>query len=246
MARRAADHMFVPYDEELGIHLQDDDFLQKASLGLRDHARRTKYPLLLHYHPLVIYRFQVIKQADIVLAMFLFSPEFSQEQKKRNFDYYDPLTTGDSSLSACVQSIVAAEVGYDDRAYEYFRYALFMDLADVQGNTEDGVHVAAAGGVWMALVYGFAGMRDDGGRISFAPRLPGSWQRLRFALVVQGDELVVDLTPEDATYLLRAGTTKRIMHRGSEIELTVGEPVTIPTTPADAAIEDAPAAVPST
>jgi alpha,alpha-trehalose phosphorylase len=234
--RDAGDHIFVPYDEELGIHLQDDAFLQKAVWDFES-TPADHYPLLLHYHPLVIYRFQVIKQADIVLAMFLFSPEFSQEQKKRNFDYYDPLTTGDSSLSACVQSIVAAEVGYTDRAYEYFQYALFMDLADVQGNTSDGVHVAAAGGVWMALVHGFAGMRDDGGRISFYPRLPQSWRRVRFALTVRGEELVVDLTPDDATYLLRTGDAMKIAHRGEEIDLLVGEPVTVPNQPATQIIE---------
>lgn len=225
--RDAGEHIFIPYDEELGIHLQDDAFLQKAVWDF-DSTPADNYPLLLHYHPLVIYRFQVIKQADIVLAMFLFSPEFSQEQKKRNFDYYDPLTTGDSSLSACVQSIVAAEVGYDDKAFEYFQYALFMDLADVQGNTSDGVHVAAAGGVWMALVNGFAGMRDDGGRVSFYPRLPASWRRLRFPLTVHGQELVVDITHESTTYLLQAGSALRVAHRGMEIELALGEPVSIP------------------
>jgi hypothetical protein len=120
----------------------------------------------------VIYRHQVIKQADVVLAMVLLGDEFSLEQKRRNFDYYDPLTTGDSSLSACVQSILAAEIGYEDKALEYFQYALLMDLADVAGNVVDGVHIASTGGVWMALTYGFGGLRDFHGKLSFDPACP--------------------------------------------------------------------------
>ena len=109
---------------------------------------RENYPLMLHYHPLVIYRYQVLKQSDVVLAMFLLGNEFSEEQKRRNFEYYDPLTTGDSSLSACVQSIIAAEIGKHREALEYFEYALLMDLANVAGNASEGVHIAAAAGVW--------------------------------------------------------------------------------------------------
>src|SRR5690606_34244869 len=106
--QRAADAMYVPYDAERGIHPQDANFLEKEVWDFRN-TPREHYPLLLHYHPLFIYRHQVIKQADVVLAMVLLGDEFSEEQKRRNFDYYDPLTTGDSSLSACVQAILAAE-----------------------------------------------------------------------------------------------------------------------------------------
>ena len=119
-----------------------------------------KRPLLLHYHPLVIYRFQVLKQADVVLALFLQGDHFTPEQKRADFEYYDPITTGDSTLSAVVQSIIAAEVGYRELALRYFYSSLFVDLADLHGNASDGVHVASTGGVWSALVYGFGGMRD--------------------------------------------------------------------------------------
>ena len=136
---------YIPYDERTKINPQDDSFLDREVWDLKA-TPKDKFPLLLHYHPLVIYRYQVIKQADIVLAMFLLSHEFTQEQKKLNFDYYDPLTTGDSSLSACIQSIIAAEIGYDDAARKYLRYAVLMDLADVGGNVRDGVHVASIGG----------------------------------------------------------------------------------------------------
>ena len=153
----AADAMFIPFDDELGIHPQDSSFLELEPWDWEG-TPADKYPLLLNFHPLVIYRHQVLKQADVVLATFLRREHFSPEQKRRNFDYYDPITTGDSSLSACVQAIVAAEVGYDELALDYFHRALYLDLCDSHGNTADGVHVASAGGVWAGIVHGFAGM----------------------------------------------------------------------------------------
>ena len=141
---RAAESMYLPYDEELGIHPQDADFLDLQSWDF-DATPPDKYPLLLHFHPLVIYRHQVLKQADVVLAMSLRNDQFSPEVRKRNFDYYDPITTGDSSLSACVQAAAAAQIGYGDLAVQYFREAMFVDLADLHGNARDGVHVASTG-----------------------------------------------------------------------------------------------------
>ena len=122
----------------------------------------------------MIYRFQVLKQADVVLALFLQGDEFTPAEKRRDFDYYDALTTGDSTLSAVVQSIIAAEVGYHELAEQYFQTALYVDLADLHRNTSDGVHIASTGGIWGALVNGFGGMRDHGGRMTFNPRLPAT------------------------------------------------------------------------
>ena len=221
--RRAADHMYVPYDERTKMNPQDDSFLEREVWDLKN-TPKEKFPLLLHFHPLVIYRYQVIKQADIVLAMFLLGNEFSMEQKKRNFDYYDPLTTGDSSLSACIQSIVAAEIGYDDVAVKYLRYAVLMDLADVGGNVRDGVHIASIGGTWMAIVYGLAGMRDYGGSLSFNPR--SFVKKLRFRLAVRGRQLEVDVADGSVTYLLRKGDGLTIRHRDEELHLSEGKPVT--------------------
>ena len=169
--RQAADRMYLPYDERDGVHLQDDSFKDKQDWDF-DSTPAEKYPLLLHYHPLVIYRYRVVKQADVVLAMFLLGHEFSHDQKRRNFVYYDRLTTRDSSLSCSIESIIAAEVGEMDKAFSYSIDAGLMDLADVAGNVQDGCHVASMGGFWMTLIYGFAGMRDAGGRISFAPKVP--------------------------------------------------------------------------
>ncbi|GIW80842.1 MAG: hypothetical protein KatS3mg105_2649 [Gemmatales bacterium] len=221
--QRAADRMYIPYDELLGIHPQDDSFLDRKVWDL-ENTPPDKFPLLLHYHPLVIYRHQVLKQADVVLALFLLSNQFSKEQMARDFDYYDPLTTGDSSLSACIQSIVAADIGYEDKALEYLRYALLMDLADVGGNVKDGCHIASMGGTWMAMTYGLAGMRDHGGQISFDPKIPV--ENLRFHLTIRGQKLIVSINGDWMTYLLREGSGLSIWHRGKELRLKEGVPVT--------------------
>jgi alpha,alpha-trehalose phosphorylase len=186
--------MHIPFDEGLQIHPQDDFFLDREVWDLSRTPDELR-PLLLHYHPLVIYRFQVLKQADVVLALFLQGNRFTADEKRRDFEYYDPITTGDSTLSAVVQSVVAAEVGYHEVAHSYFLDALYVDLANAHANTVDGLHIASTGGVWCALVNGFGGMRDHAGQLSFDPRLPADWESLTFRLTWRGTRLVVDLTP---------------------------------------------------
>ena len=227
--QEAADRMFVPYDETAGIHLQDDEFLSRKPWDF-ENTPPQKYPLLLHFHPLVIYRHNVIKQADVVLAMFLLGHEFSLDQKRRNFDYYDPLTTGDSSLSVSIQSILAMELGYVDKAFEYWTYAAWMDLADVHANVEQGCHIASMGGTWMTVVYGVAGMREQGGRVTFHPRLGRRIERLGFSLTIQGQRLRVsiDAHASQVTYLLREGTGLAIGHGAEELTLEPGKPVSRP------------------
>ncbi len=221
--QKAADLMYVPYDERLGIYPQDDAFLNKEIWDFAN-TPEDKYPLLLHYHPLNLYRHQVIKQADTILAMFLLGDQFSLEEKKRNFDYYDPLTTHDSSLSVCIQSIVANEVGYTAKAREYFNFAVSMDLADVGGNMMHGAHIASIGGSWMALVYGFAGMRDHGGRITFQPRPPEDWRCLRFPLTIRGSRIRVEVRPDATTFRLEDGAGLRLWHEDTEVSLSPDTP----------------------
>jgi alpha,alpha-trehalose phosphorylase len=230
---RAAAAMHVPFDAQRRIHPQDDTFLNREKWDL-DATPREKFPLLLHYHPLVIYRHQVLKQADIVLAMFLLGDEFSEEQKRRNFDYYDPITTGDSSLSACVQSIVAAEIGKRHEALEYFEYALLMDLANVAGNASNGVHIASAAGVWMSLVFGFGGVRDFDGQLSFKPSLPHAWNELAFSLRFRDRQLRVQLTHHEERYLIEEGEPLTITVRGEPYLLSPGTPVVVKRLPAGA------------
>jgi beta-phosphoglucomutase/alpha,alpha-trehalose phosphorylase len=220
----AAARMRLPFHRGLGIHAQDDIFLTRAVWDF-DGTPAESYPLLLHYHPLNVYRFQVLKQPDVVLAQVLLPERFSLAEKKRNFDYYDPLTTGDSSLAPCIQSVAAAELGYTEMAYSYFRQTARMDLDDVGGNTAAGVHTAAMAGTWMSLVYGFAGMRDRQARLCFDPRLPARLTGMRIRLRLHGRLLEVTLTHDEATYRLIEGDPLEISHRGRTLELGAGERV---------------------
>jgi alpha,alpha-trehalose phosphorylase len=223
----AADAMFVPFDEGLGINPQDTEFLDLEPWDWET-TPPEEFPLLLHYHPLVIYRHQVLKQADVVLAMFLRSERFPIDQKRRNFDFYDPITTGDSSLSSCVQAIVAAEVGYDELALEYFKRSLYLDLCDSHRNTADGVHVANAGGVWAGVVHGFAGMVETGNHIEFSPRLPNAWDGLTFHLRRHGSRMRIDVDEDGLTVTVLDGGGIPVC-RGEEVVLvTVDEPLRIP------------------
>jgi alpha,alpha-trehalose phosphorylase len=225
--RTAVARMFVPRHEELGIVLQDDGFLEREPWDF-DASPPDGSPLFLHYHPLELYRRQVIKQADVVLATYLLDEAFTPEERRRTFDYYDPLTTGDSTLSACIQSIVASAVGYRRRALEYFVDACAVDLIDAHGNTADGIHVASCGGTWLALVAGFGGLRDFGGTIRFHPRLPADWRRLRFKVAVRGQLIEVDMTPDGTAYRVVEGPGLVVEHFGEELRLVRGTTVRRP------------------
>jgi alpha,alpha-trehalose phosphorylase len=224
---RAAENMYVPYDEKLKIVPQDDQFLDKELWDFRN-TPAERYPLLLFYHPLDIYRKQVIKQADVVLAMFLLGDLFPAETKKRNFDFYDPLTTGDSSLSSCVEAIIAAQVGDIDKAIRYGTAALLMDLADVGGNVKDGCHIASMGGTWMMLTYGLGGMQDHDGRLSFWPRrAPQDNAILRFPVTYRGQLLEIEIGLDTVEYALRDGERLVIRHETEELELTRENPLAV-------------------
>ena len=221
---RAAENMYVPYDETLDIIPQDDSFLDREPWDFQN-TPADHFPLLLFYHPLNIYRKQVIKQADVVLAMFLLGDGFPMETKKRNFDFYDPLTTGDSSLSSCVEAIIAAQIGDMDKAFRYGMAALLMDLADVGGNVKDGCHIASMGGTWMMLTYGFGGMRDNDGTLSFWPRrAPEENAELRFPLTYRGQLLEIEIGLDKVEYALREGERLVIRHETEEILLTRENP----------------------
>lgn len=188
--RRVEQKIHIPFDEKLGVHAQDRSFLSKPKWDFES-VPRENYPLLLNYHPLVIYRHQVLKQADVVLALHLSGEEFSLDQRRADFEYYDPLTTGDSSLSAASQAIIASDVGYTELALDYFERALYVDLADLHGNANLGLHLASLGGVWSAAVMGFGGVRLSGNRLLINPNLPPQWHSLQFRLHYQGQWITV-------------------------------------------------------
>jgi alpha,alpha-trehalose phosphorylase len=170
----------------------------------------------------------VVKQADLVLAMNLCSSAFTKEQKERNFDYYEPLTVRDSSLSACTQAVIAAEVGNLGLPYDYLGEAALMDLRDLEKNTRDGLHIASLAGTWVALVSGFGGLRHVNGTFRFAPRLPDGLARLAFSLVIGGRRLRVEVTHAQARYALADGDPLEIWHYGQAISLSAGKPQALP------------------
>jgi alpha,alpha-trehalose phosphorylase len=216
--RDAAAAMFIPFDERLGVHPQHEGFTDYARWDFKN-TGEDHYPLLLHYPYFQLYRKQVVKQADLVLAMYMRSEAFTAEQKARNFAYYEPITVRDSSLSACTQSVVAAEVGQLDLAHDYLAEAALMDLRDVEHNTSDGVHMASLAGAWMALVAGFGGMRAATGTLSFNPHLPGGLTELRFRLRYRGRKLKVTIGAERAKYELIDGEPLALIHHGKEFKL---------------------------
>jgi alpha,alpha-trehalose phosphorylase len=232
--RDAASAMYVPYDEELGVHQQVEGFTRLQEWDFAG-TPPEKYPLLLNYPYFDLYRKQVVKQADLVLAMHWRGDAFTLEEKARNFAYYERRTVRDSSLSACTQSVIAAEVGHLELAHDYLGEAALMDLHDLNQNTRDGVHVASLAGAWIALVAGFGGMRDHGEILAFTPRLPNRIDRLEFSLLWHGHRLRVDVRRNETTYVLRNGDRSgvvELLHHGEKIRVTSDKPVTRPVTAA--------------
>lgn len=223
---RAAEQMYIPYDRKRGIHMQDDYFLNKEPWDTQKRGE-IRHPMLLHYHPLVIYRHQVIKQADTVLGMLLQHHRFPWYQRKRNFAFYEPLTTGDSSLSACIQGIVAYDCGFLDLGSSYIRQTALMDIEDLHHNTKDGLHTAAMAGSWMAMVYGLGGFRMKDGIPTFRPQLPKELQRLKFHLTFRGIVLTVTIEPEITTYEAKGGNLT--VHHRSDVLIVGKEAVQRPT-----------------
>ncbi|MDW7671063.1 MAG: glycosyl hydrolase family 65 protein [Bacillota bacterium] len=193
---KAAEKMMLPCDDRLGIHPQDDSFLEKEVWPFEE-TPEDHYPLLLHYHPLDIYRHQVCKQADVVLALYLLHDQFTLEEKKTDLAYYEPITTHDSSLSKCIYSIMAAETGDVDHALSLFMDIARLDLDNHQGNAQHGIHTASMAGTWLSLVAGFAGMRLKDGFISLTPQLPPKWQSYGFRLKFRGN--CIKITVSDTT-----------------------------------------------
>jgi alpha,alpha-trehalose phosphorylase len=223
--RAAAAAIFIPFDQHLGVHPQADGFTNHQVWNFAG-TKADQYPLLLFFPYFDLYRKQVVKQADLVLAMLLRSDFFDEDQKARNFAYYERLTVRDSSLSASAQAVIAAEVGHLDLAYDYLAEGALIDLEDLEHNTRDGLHMAALAGSWTALVAGFGGLRAGDGKLTFAPRLPEGLTRLAFNLCWHDCHLWVSATPNEATYQLKRGDLIEISHHGQPITVKPGEPVT--------------------
>ncbi len=231
--RDAAQAMLIAFDEQRGVHAQAQSYTEHEVWDFAA-TSTAQYPLFLHFPYFDLYRKQVVKQADLVLALHLRGDAFSDEQKARDFAYYERLTVRDSSLSACTQAVIAAEVGHLELAYDYFSEAALIDLDDIQHNARDGLHIASLAGTWIGAVAGFGGMRDHDGILSFTPRLPQALARLAFRLCVRGHRLLVEVGHEQATYSLLRGSSLQIVHHGEQATVRAKRPVTrsIPAAPA--------------
>lgn len=214
----AAERMYLPYDPELHINPQDDTFLQKRVWDF-DGTPEDRYPLLLHYHPLTLYRYQVCKQADTVLAHFLLEDEQEESVIRSSYHYYENITTHDSSLSSCVFSIMAAKIGEVDKAYDYFIETARLDLDNTHGNTKDGLHMANMGGTWMAIVFGFAGLRVKDSGLSLAPVLPKPWESYSFSILYLGRRLSISVDRNGPKAELLSGDPLTIRLFGQEVQL---------------------------
>jgi alpha,alpha-trehalose phosphorylase len=231
--RAAARAMLIPFDAERGIHPQHENFTEHAPWDFAGTPAQ-KYPLLLHYPYFELYRKQVVKQADVVLAMHLRGEKFTAEQKARNFAYYEALTVRDSSLSAGTQAVLAAETGHLDLAHDYLAEAALIDLQDRHHNTRDGLHMAAMASAWMALVAGFGGMRAGGGTLAFRPQLPAGITRLAFRIRYRERTLRVTATAGQASYQVIAGEPLAITHHGEQV--LVAGPVVLDVPPVPASL----------
>ncbi|WP_431233407.1 glycoside hydrolase family 65 protein [Mycolicibacterium psychrotolerans] len=228
--RNAADAAHIPYDDHLGVHQQCEGFTRLREWDFTDD---TVYPLLLHQPYVRLYPSQVIKQADLVLAMQWQSHAFTDAQKARNVDYYERRTVRDSSLSACTQAVMCAEVGHLELAHDYTQEAALIDLRDLHHNTRDGLHMASLAGTWTALVAGFGGLRDDEHILSLDPALPEEMSRLKFGLHWRRYRLTADVSHDEVTYTLRDGPDGQltIRHAGDELTLNTRNTTTVPLRP---------------
>jgi alpha,alpha-trehalose phosphorylase len=231
--RKAAEHMFIPYDEALDVHQQASGFTHHERWDFK-RTKPDQYPLFLHFPYFDLYRKQVVKQADLVLAMHLRGDAFTDAQKARNFAYYEALTVRDSSLSSSTQSIIAAEVGHLQLAHDYLGEAALMDLNDLEHNVRDGVHMGSLAGAWLAVVAGLGAMRHNGNSLGFAPRLPPRIQRLTFRVTFLDRLLKVTVNRSRVTYTMVRGKPLTFDHYGTRLHLTSGHPIvrSIPRLPA--------------
>lgn len=221
---RAAEAMYLPFDEDLGIHAQDDSFLEKPKWDFgatpADH-----YPLLLHYHPLTLYRHQVCKQADVVQALIMDGDDIDRQLKRRCFEYYAGVTTHDSTLSAGSFAILAADLNLPGPAMTGIHETLHVDLENLHSNTDHGIHMAAMAASWQCLAFGLAGARLQTDAIAFSPALPAEWRGYRLTIRWRARRLELHVKPDGAHYRLLAGDPTTIRHHGEPLELHPGKPM---------------------
>jgi len=223
--RAVADDMYIPFDRKLGIHEQDDSFTGRDPVVWKD-VPASERPVSQKWPWNKLMRSQAIKQADVLLLMLLQHDRFTKKQKLANYRYYEPKTTHESSLSPCVHSIMAAELGLEADAFRYYLRTARLDLDDVNGNAGEGLHIACTAGAWASIVNGMAGMRQSGGHLSFDPHLPRQWRGLSFAVAFRGRRIGVEMK-RGSLALTLAGAALAIRVAGRRVSLKPGETVRV-------------------
>lgn len=199
---RIIENMYFPYDEKMQIYPQDDGFLMRKPWDESKIPEEKRHLLYENYHPLFVYRQKMAKQADAILGMLLHSNYFTNEELKRNYDFYQTVTLHHSSLSTCIFGILASQIGYDDEAYKYFSQSARMDLDDIHNNFYAGIHAANMAGTWQGIVFGFAGVRSNAGYLQINPKLPSQWKSYEFCLQYKGSNLNIKVAEREVEYTL--------------------------------------------
>jgi maltose phosphorylase len=192
------DKMYKPEDKELGIFLQQDGYMDKEQLLVKDLSEED-LPLCQKWSWDRILRSCFIKQADVLQGLYFLGDRFDLETKKRNFDFYEPRTVHESSLSPCIYSIIAAEIGYEEKAYELYLRTARLDLDNYNNDTEDGLHITSMAGTWMSIVHGFGGLKVVNGVLSLNPFIPTAWQQYSFKIMFRGHLLKVTVKQGETT-----------------------------------------------
>ena len=222
---KIVENMYFPYDEKRGIYPLDDGFMMRKPWDDSGIPPEKRHLLYENYHPLFIYRQRMSKQADAILGMFLHSNLFSVEELKRNYDFYQEVTLHHSSLSTCIFGILACQIGYYGEAYEYFSRSARMDLDDYHNNFYAGIHAANMAGTWLAIVYGFAGLRTNGGKLEFHPYVPEAWEGYSFTIRYRGKTLVTEVSHREKRFTLTEGEELRFWLEEKEIILSEREKI---------------------
>jgi maltose phosphorylase len=183
-----AAEMYIPYDAQTKLYEQNDGFFSLPHIDV-DAIPVEDFPLYHHWSYDRIYRNDMIKQPDVLMFMLLYNQSFSLDEKRANYDYYEPRCIHESSLSPSVHSILASELGRHAEAFELSRFATRIDLDNYNRNTGEGIHITSIAAAWMNIVYGFGGMRSDGEILSFHPSIPANWQGYSFQVLYHGSIL---------------------------------------------------------
>ena len=218
--------MYFPYSKELDVFLQQDGYLDKEQILVKNLDPKN-LPLNQHWSWDRILRSCFIKQADVLQGLYFLNDEFDYSVKKHNFDFYEPRTVHESSLSPCIHSIIAAEIGYEDKAYELYLRTARLDLDNYNNDTDDGLHITSMAGTWMSIVHGFGGLRIKNGKLSLKPFIPKAWNKYSFKIVFRESLIKVSVSTSILTIEHQVGTKFSLIINDKDITLNENETLTI-------------------